>query len=155
MGVLCPPSLTNLTTPQPDCLAVRLLRGSQRSMPALHSAPMQVRASQVLAVRFGKFRRAVSVDFASPMPFATDSAICGRLSVVDAMFDWLERPQIGEDALQIIIRKVAEVPPRHGRCEFAGADMTGAHDLREQRFVVIGDAPSFFASSQPFMTGDT
>src|SRR5713226_10474220 len=74
------------------------------------------------------------------MPFATDSAICGRLSVVDAMFDWLERLQIGEDALQIIIRKVAEVPPGHGRREFAGADMTGANDLCEQRFVVIGDA---------------
>lgn len=65
------------------------------------------------------------------MPFTTDSAVRGWHSVVDTMLDWRQRLQIGEDALQIIIRKVAEVPPGHGRCELARADVTRAHDLHK------------------------
>ena len=68
-----------------------------------------------------------------------DSAISDRFRIVHAMVDGLERAQVREDGLEIVIAHLPDKPPRHERADFPRTNLSRVHGLQELRFVVIAD----------------
>lgn len=57
---------------------------------------------------------------------------------VHPMLDRFEGAKVREDRLQIIIRQVAVVPPRHDLVELPRLDVAGAYGLNKKSFIIVG-----------------
>src|SRR5260370_39587426 len=90
--------------------------------------------------KFLKQTAAPSIADAGAVLLAAEFAVGGRLRIVNAMLDGLERAQVGEDGFEIVIAHVLGDHRWHGRTQVAGPYEAGAHNRGKKGVVPVRNA---------------
>ena len=69
-----------------------------------------------------------------------DSATSDGFSTVHSMVDGLQRAQVRENGLEIVIVNLPKEPPRHVGTNLPGSYLAGPHGFQELRFIVVADS---------------